>query len=113
MHQILESPIPRLCILEASKKISRRQESRIGMMKRRDLLKAAGVAGLFELSMPRDAAAQAQTERATRGMPAPRIRDISVIETQPAGVRLTVVKVTTDQDRLLGYGCATVTQRAD
>ena len=33
-------------------------------------------------------------------MPAPRIKDISIIECQPAGVRLTVVKVTTDQDGL-------------
>ena len=46
-------------------------------------------------------------------MPAPRIQDISVIETEPAGVRLTVVKITTDQDGLYGYGCATFTQRAD
>jgi mannonate dehydratase len=46
-------------------------------------------------------------------MPAPRIKDISVIECQPAGARLTVVKITTDQDGLYGYGCATFTQRAD
>jgi mannonate dehydratase len=51
--------------------------------------------------------------RATRGMSAPRIKDIGVIESQPAGVRLTVVKITTDQDGLYGYGCATFTQRAD
>ena len=50
-------------------------------------------------------------------MPAPRapcparIKDISVIECRPAGVRLTVVKITTDQDGLYGYGCATFTQR--
>ena len=31
----------------------------------------------------------------------------------PQGVRLTVVKITTDQDGLYGYGCATFTQRAD
>ena len=36
-----------------------------------------------------------------------------MIESQPAGVRLTVVKITTDQDGLYGYGCATFTQRAD
>ena len=46
-------------------------------------------------------------------MPTPRIKDISVIECQPQGVRLTVVKITTDQDGLYGYGCATFTQRAD
>jgi mannonate dehydratase len=46
-------------------------------------------------------------------MPTPHIKDISVIETAPAGVRLTVVKITTDQAGLYGYGCATFTQRAD
>ncbi len=48
-----------------------------------------------------------------RGMAAPKIKDVSVITTAPAGVRLIVVKVTTDQDGLYGYGCATFTQRAD
>ena len=48
-----------------------------------------------------------------RGMPVPKIRDISVISTEPAGVRLIVVKIQTDQDGLYGYGCATFTQRAD
>ena len=36
-----------------------------------------------------------------------------MIATQPAGARLTVVKIITDQDGLYGYGCATFTQRAD
>src|SRR6478735_1327821 len=48
-----------------------------------------------------------------RGMVIPKIKDVSVITTAPAGVRLVVVKVTTDQDGLYGYGCATFTQRAD
>ncbi len=48
-----------------------------------------------------------------RGMPILKIKDISVITTEPAGVRLIVVKVQTDQDGLYGYGCATFTQRAD
>ena len=48
-----------------------------------------------------------------RGMTIPKIRDVSVITTQPAGVRLVVVKIQTDQDGLYGYGCATFTQRAD
>ena len=50
---------------------------------------------------------------ASKGLPAPLIRDVSVIATEPAGVRLVVVKITTDQDGLYGYGCATFTQRAD
>jgi len=71
---------------------------------------AGAVAGLMT---KREAAAQAQVQRATSGMPSPKIKDITAIETAPAGLRLTVVKVTTDQDGLYGYGCATFTQRAD
>lgn len=48
-----------------------------------------------------------------RGMTVPKIKDVSVITTEPAGVRLIVVKVQTNQDGLYGYGCATFTQRAD
>ena len=57
--------------------------------------------------------AQEQVTRATRAMPVPKIKDVSVIECQPAGLRLTVVKILTDQDGLYGYGCGTFTQRAD
>ena len=45
--------------------------------------------------------------------PSPKIKDIQVIETAPAGLRLTVVKILTDQDGLYGYGDGTFTQRAD
>src|SRR5882757_10135916 len=48
-----------------------------------------------------------------RGMAIPKIKDVSVIATAPAGLRLVVVKITTDQDGLYGYGCGTFTQRAD
>ncbi|MCL5744456.1 MAG: starvation-sensing protein RspA [Acidobacteria bacterium] len=48
-----------------------------------------------------------------RALPSPRIRDVRVIATAPAGLRLAVVKILTDQDGLYGYGCATFTQRAD
>ncbi|MDQ2775140.1 MAG: starvation-sensing protein RspA [Acidobacteriota bacterium] len=48
-----------------------------------------------------------------RGMSVPTIKDVSVIATQPAGVRLIIVKIQTHQDGLYGYGCATFTQRAD
>ena len=80
---------------------------------RRSLLQLVGSAGLVGLVSPRELASEQAVAQATRGMPAPRIKDISVIETQPGGVRLTVVKVTTDQPGLYGYGCATFTQRAD
>ena len=43
----------------------------------------------------------------------PKIRDIRVIGTAPAGLRLSIVKIQTDQDGLHGYGCGTFTQRAD
>src|ERR1700693_5808532 len=82
-------------------------------IKRRDLLRGFGTAGLVSLLTPREQKAQEQTARATRGLPIPKIKDISVIECQPAGVRLTGVKIITDQDGLYGYGCATFTQRAD
>jgi mannonate dehydratase len=82
-------------------------------MLRRNILKQMGAAGLLGLALPREQKAQEAAARATRAMPIPKIKDISVIECQPAGVRLTVVKITTDQDGLYGYGCATFTQRAD
>ncbi len=81
-------------------------------MERRDFLKTFATASTLAL-VPRVVAAEEQVARATRAMPNPRIKDISVIECEPQGVRLTVVKITTDQDGLYGYGCATFTQRAD
>jgi len=81
-------------------------------LERRDLFKAIAGAGVVALA-PRFTHGEEQVARATRATPSPRIKDISVIECQPQGVRLTVVKVTTDQDGLYGYGCATFTQRAD
>ncbi|HEX3746369.1 MAG TPA: enolase C-terminal domain-like protein [Bryobacteraceae bacterium] len=80
---------------------------------RRTLFKNFGAAGMLGMAAARRQNAQQQTAVATRGLPAPKIKDISVIECQPEGVRLTVVKITTDQDGLYGYGCATFTQRAD
>lgn len=69
---------------------------------RRGLLKTAAPIALSPLLPAR-----------LRGLPIPKIKDVSVIATEPAGVRLVVVKITTDQDGLYGYGCATFTQRAD
>jgi len=82
-------------------------------VKRRDILHTAMGGALAGLVSAREIRAQERAARATRGTPSPKIRDVSVIATQPGGVRLLVVKITTDQDGLYGYGCATFTQRAD
>ena len=82
-------------------------------MNRRKLLQAIGGAGLVGVLTERARKAEAQVARATQGLPAPKIRDVSVIATAPAGLRLTVVKISTDQDGLYGYGCGTFTQRAE
>lgn len=82
-------------------------------MRRRRLLELVSSGALGGVMSPRELAAQERIARATRGMPSPRIKDVSVIATAPASSRLVVVKVTTDQDGLYGYGCATFTQRAD
>src|SRR5579872_2379653 len=79
-------------------------------MRRRDLL---SLMALGPVLTPCQAAAQEKVDRSARGVPSPKIKDISVIATQPSGQRLVVVKVLTDQDGLYGYGCATFTQRAD
>jgi mannonate dehydratase len=81
-------------------------------MDRRELFRA-GLASSAALLATRTATAEAQVAQAARGMPSPKIKDVSVIECAPQGSRLTVVKVTTDQPGLFGYGCATFTQRAD
>ena len=92
------------------------------VQRRRAMLKwamlggGAAVANLFRSPLaeavptPKEQEAQAAVERATRGMAAPRIRDVSVIELGGGGNNdSTVVKVTTDQPGLYGYGCATAT----
>jgi mannonate dehydratase len=78
-------------------------------MNRRTLLKQALAAAV----PARLAIAQEKVDRATRGLPPPKIKDVRVIATAPAGLRLTVVKIVTDQDGLYGYGCGTFTQRAE
>lgn len=82
-------------------------------MNRRKLLQLASSGAAAGMLTRREAAAQEKIARATRAMPSPVIRDISVIAVAPSFVRLVVVKITTDQAGLYGYGCATYTQRAD
>jgi len=82
-------------------------------MNRRNLLKLAPAAPLAGFMTQRHLDAQQKVERATRALPSPKIKDVQVIATAPAGLRLVVVKVLTDQDGLYGYGCGTFTQRAD
>jgi mannonate dehydratase len=77
------------------------------------MLQMMAAGGAARWAGERQLPAQERIARATRGMPSPKIKDITVIATQPAGARLTVVKITTDQDGLYGYGCATFTQRAE
>ena len=79
-------------------------------MTRRSLLTVPLTAALMSA---RRASAQEKVARATRGLPSPKITDVSVIATAPEGLRLVVVKITTDQPGLYGYGCGTFTQRAD
>lgn len=79
------------------------------MTRRRMLLAAAAGTALSA----REMAAQETASKATRGMASPKIKDVSVIATAPSGLRLTVVKITTDQPGLYGYGCGTFTQRAE
>jgi len=79
-------------------------------MRRRDLLRSIAAGGVCAALAEHNHRAEAQV---TPGMASPKIRDVSVIATAPAGLRLSVVKITTDQDGLYGYGCATFTQRAE
>jgi mannonate dehydratase len=81
-------------------------------MDRREIMHGM-LASAATLVATRTARAQNAIANATRGMASPIIRDISIINTAPQGVRLCVVKITTDQPGLYGYGCATFTQRAD
>jgi mannonate dehydratase len=82
-------------------------------MNRRRFFNMAAAASAASLVTRREAQAQEAVARSVRGMPSPKIKDVQVIATAPAGLRLTVVKILTDQDGLYGYGCATYTQRAE
>src|ERR1039457_1061147 len=81
-------------------------------LQRRNFLGSIGAAGLLGLASPREQMAQEQAARATRAMPIPKIKDISVMECQPAGWPRAVLKIPTAQDALCGYGAPPFPQRA-
>ena len=81
-------------------------------MNRRMLLRIAASGAAAEFVTKRELEAQSRVERATRGMPSPKITDVRAILTAPSNVPLCVVKVVTDQDGLYGYGCASFTLSA-
>src|SRR5207253_8714092 len=72
-------------------------------------LTAAAAKGLFPAG---GAGAGPQAAAQGQNLPPLRITDVRTILTQPADIRLVVVKVLTSEPGLYGLGCATFTQRA-
>jgi len=88
-------------------------------MNRREAIRSLSLAGGVSLlpSTPLLAAglpseAEASYAQAVKGTAPVRIRDIKTILTAPNRIRLVIVKVETSEPGLIGWGCATFTQRA-
>ena len=88
-------------------------------MNRRDAITSislAGGASLLPTGEPLAGAlvpgASAVFEQAVRGTAPVKIRDIKTILTAPNRIRLVIVKVETTEPGLVGWGCATFTQRS-
>jgi mannonate dehydratase len=87
-------------------------------MDRREVLRwicagtAAGGASFFSRCGPLAPLWAQDKPSTTRGLPPLKITDISTVLTAPNRIRLVVVKVSTSEPGLHGWGCATFTQRA-
>ncbi len=86
-------------------------------MRRREALRrmsGGALAAAGTVAMPALATRLEAQEKpaALKGLPPLTITDIQTILTAPNGIRLVVVKVVTSEPGLVGYGCATFTQRA-
>ncbi len=88
-------------------------------MNRRDVITTLSIAGGASLLPSGEALAGALAPKvsagiaqAIRGTAPVKIRDIKTILTAPNRIRLVVVKVETTEPGLVGWGCATFTQRA-
>src|SRR6516164_9394543 len=88
-------------------------------MNRREAISSLSFAGGAALFAPTSLLADVPTAKcdssyaqAVAGTAAVKIRDIKTILTAPNGIRLVIVKVETTEAGLVGWGCATFTQRA-
>src|SRR5262245_14886087 len=88
-------------------------------MNRRDALTSLSMAGGASLLPSGEALAETLTStvhagfaQAVRGTAPVKIRDIKTILTAPNRIRLVIVKVETTEPGLVGWGCATFTQRS-
>jgi mannonate dehydratase len=89
------------------------------MMDRRRAIRALSLTGGAALLGGRDALSAGQASRpspeyaqAVKGTAPVKIRDVRTILTAPNRIRLVVVKVETTEPGLVGWGCATFTQRS-
>jgi mannonate dehydratase len=81
-------------------------------MNRREMMGVLSMAGGASL-LPAHVLAEPQAAaQAAKGVAPIKIRDVKVILTAPNNIRLVVVKVETGEPGLVGWGCATFTQRA-